>query len=170
MNKELINKQHLYSLFIDEFKLALSACIEAANNAHMAAVDDQSVAETQYDTLAIEAAYLAEGQSKRLIEIKNTLAQFEQLAQQDSSNNINTIVNAVSLGSVVEVVMQNDCQYYYFIGPCAGGKKVLIKNIEITLITPQSPLGLALMNKAIDDDFSFTITNKTHHGYISDIM
>ena len=47
--------------------------VVAANNAHQAATDDQSVAETQYDTLAIEQSYLAEGQSRRVDEIRYTI-------------------------------------------------------------------------------------------------
>ncbi|GAA5138069.1 hypothetical protein GCM10025767_19860 [Thalassotalea piscium] len=50
---------------ITYLKNELSALVNAANSARAASIDEQSVAETQYDTLAIEAGYLAEGQAKR---------------------------------------------------------------------------------------------------------
>ena len=68
-----INKQALVELIISDLQQALNQAISAANEAHAAAVDDQSVAETQYDTLAIEASYLAEGQSKRVQELQKAI-------------------------------------------------------------------------------------------------
>ena len=59
------HKLQIIDLILDDLRQAYQGAMHAADQAHSAATDDQSVAETQYDTLAIEAAYLAHGQSQR---------------------------------------------------------------------------------------------------------
>ncbi len=49
----MFNKKQLVDVIVTALKQELQQAIDAANEAHAAAVDDQSVAETQYDTLAI---------------------------------------------------------------------------------------------------------------------
>ena len=45
-----MNKEKLITNIISHLENALSIAKHAANEAHLAATDDQSVAETQYDT------------------------------------------------------------------------------------------------------------------------
>jgi transcription elongation GreA/GreB family factor len=44
--------------------------------------------------------------------------------------------------------------------PTAGGYKVMIGDNLVTLVTPQSPLGKAILNKYLDDDISYHVGNK----------
>ena len=173
------HKKEIITLILAQLASELSNCEEAANNAHKAAVDDQSVAETQYDTLAIEAAYLAEGQSRRLLEIKASVAQYQKLLQQ-LSQQICLDENSAYLcsGALIELFYQitsdkqtanQELQQYYFIGPSAGGLKVTISVGEVIVITLASPIGKAINNKTIDDDYEFQAGNKIQSGYIANI-
>ena len=76
----------------------LTLALLAADNAHKAATDDQSVAETQYDTLAIEQSYLAEGQSRRVDEIRVAIKSLQSLKFEQVSNK-----TCVMMGSLVQV-------------------------------------------------------------------
>ncbi len=157
--KELLNKiiEHLHS--------ELSSTELAAKNAHLAATDDQSVAETQYDTLAIEASYLAEGQSRRVEEIKHSLALFEQL-----SKNIPQNVTIVNIGSLVQLEQDKQANAWFYIGPAAGGFRCEIEEHTFTVITPQSPVGQALMNKEEGDEINIRIGDILTTDYINSIM
>ena len=73
----------------------LSLALMAANNAHKAATDDQSVAETQYDTLAIEQSYLAEGQSRRVDEIKYAIQRLHSFPLEALETKLKVAVGAV---------------------------------------------------------------------------
>lgn len=170
MNKKDIIQQVLQHLSKD-----LEATQLAANNAHLAAIDDQSIAETQYDTVAIEAGYLAEGQSKRVAEIKESIALFEKLHKKE----LNGFMK-VKIGALVQLekgVKNND---WLFIAPSAGGFRCEViekPNNEvinnITVITPYSPMGEALMNKEVDDEVLLLIQglNKTNDvDYIQAII
>lgn len=171
------HKKEIITLILAQLERELGSCEEAANNAHQAAVDDQSVAETQYDTLAIEAAYLAEGQSRRLLEIKASVHQYQQLLQQLSLDDA-TAYSHVSSGALINICYQvgtdeetlaSNIEQFYFIGPSAGGLKVTLSIGEVIVITLASPIGKAINKKIIDDDYEFQAGNKTQSGYIANI-
>ncbi|WP_310650227.1 hypothetical protein [Colwellia sp. MB02u-6] len=138
----------------------------AANNAHKAATDDQSVAETQYDTLAIEQSYLAEGQSRRVDEIRYAIKRLQSipLAALQKKPQIN-------IGSVVQLEKDIDKQQWFFLAPAAGGyrcKLALQSNtINIVVITPQSPIGAAMIGKVLDDEINIQIAGKNIADFIT---
>ncbi|NQZ80920.1 MAG: GreA/GreB family elongation factor [Colwellia sp.] len=151
-----MNKEKLITDILAYLNHELSATLAAAQNAHLAATDDQSVAETQYDTLAIEAGYLAEGQARRVQEIQQAVTKFKSL---DSDKN--DIDEPVKLGSLVQLENDKKDQHWFFIAPAAGGYKCKFDGQKYTVITPQSPMGKALIGKYQDDDIELIIgTNK----------
>ena len=139
--------------------------INAANQAHAAAVDDQSVAEAQYDTLAIEASYLAEGQSKRVNDYHYSINAYDQLKLALTSINNRSI----NLGTLVQLSVAQRPSDWFFIGPAAGGFKTKIAGQHITVITPNSPMGRALMGKQLDDDIEVLIGEKKIQAYVAKI-
>jgi len=153
-----MNRSPLITIILQHLKKELANCKLAANNAHLAAIDDQSVAETQYDTLAIESAYLAEGQSRRIMDFELAINQLEQLKTQLTAKD--TEVNkTIRVGSIVQLSDDYQNNNWFFIAPAAAGYKFTIKDKNFTVITPKSPMGIALMNKAIDDEIEVIIGN-----------
>ncbi|WP_448245577.1 hypothetical protein [Thalassotalea agariperforans] len=148
------DKPQILTLVLQQLTHELNNCIEAANNAHLAAVDEQSVAETQYDTLAIESAYLAEGQSRRLVELKKTIGQLKSFTFQPVD-----IEQPIKLGGLIQFE-DSPQNKWLLMSPTAGGYKVMIGDNLVTLVTPQSPLGKAILNKYLDDDISYHVGNK----------
>lgn len=59
-----MDKQQLLVQISTRLQADLEVNMEAANEAREAAIHDESVPETQYDTIGLEASYLAHGQSK----------------------------------------------------------------------------------------------------------
>ena len=156
-----IDKKQLIKIIIADLQKELTQAQQAANEAHAAAVDDQSVAETQYDTLAIEASYLAEGQSRRVQEYQLAIDNFNAIICKDYSYN-----DVVSLSALVQ--LNNDAQmnHWFFIAPAAGGFRCQLAQQHITVITPQSPMGLALLGKQQDDDIKVALGNNALNDYI----
>ncbi|MGJ8690978.1 MAG: hypothetical protein ACSHW0_00705 [Thalassotalea sp.] len=166
------HKPQIIALVIKQLEAELFNTQTSAQQAHQAAVDDQSVAETQYDTLAIEAAYLAEGHSKRIVEIKAAIAQFQhQLNAPEFTDPLlsETKHQQVKQNSLVEIINDDEQRQLLFVGVTAGGKKISLLAESITVITLASPLGKAIKNKSLDDDFSFQAGNKTRSGYIAEL-
>ena len=162
MISEEVDKKTLVTLIIKNLKQELSQAINAANEAHASATDDQSVAETQYDTLAIEASYLAEGQSRRVQELQIAISGYESLNLLTFNNN-----KEIALSALVKLSDKNQEQDWFFIGPAAGGFRCHLNNQYITVLTPKSPMGLALIGKFVDDDVEVMLGNKNLIDYIS---
>jgi len=165
MTTNKINKEDLVSLIIDELKKELNQAVSAANEAHAAAVDDQSVAETQYDTLAIEASYLAEGQSRRVQECQTAINCYQALIINDFNAN-----TAIGISALVQLAKDNQAQHWFFIGPAAGGFRCQLAQQNITVITPQSPMGLALIGKLQDDDIEVLLGSNSLTDFILQVQ
>ncbi|MDN3377570.1 MULTISPECIES: GreA/GreB family elongation factor [unclassified Pseudoalteromonas] len=152
---------------IEHLRFALEAQLAtaqaAAKTAHDAATHEENIAENKYDTLGLEAAYLAQGQAERVNDCHLSIIEFEKVFKEPSANK-------VSIGSLVCVSDEDENTKWYFIGPLSGGLSVTIKEQLIYVLTPQSPLGSLLMNKQKEDELSFTIADKTQLLFIEQIL
>lgn len=160
-----MNKKKLINNIITHLQQELTTILTAANNAHLAAIDDQSVAETQYDTLAIEASYLAEGQSRRVVEIKAAINAFTNVVLTDFSDN-----TPITTGALVQLAQDKNEQQWFFIGPAAGGYRGKVDEINFTVITTQSPMGMALIDKALGDEIEISLGGKNLSDVISAVL
>ncbi|MBA6223614.1 hypothetical protein H4J51_04420 [Colwellia sp. MB02u-18] len=161
-----MDKNSIIGQITEQLQQELVLALVAANNAHKAATDDQSVAETQYDTLAIEQSYLAEGQSRRVDEIRYAIKRLQSIplvALQKKPE--------INIGSVVQLEKDIDKQQWFFLAPAAGGYRcklaVQSNTINIVVITPQSPIGAAMMGKVLDDEISIQIAGKNIADFIT---
>ncbi len=164
MTIEKINKHDFIQIITAYLETKLSLAVNAANKAHAAAVDDESVAETQYDTLAIEASYLAEGQSRRANEYRRAINTYQSLKFIDFNQN-----SQIALTALIQLSGNSDKEHWFFLGPSAGGFCFRYKNKTITVITPQSPMGMALIGKQLDDDIEVILGAIKLEHYISQI-
>ncbi|WP_284243902.1 GreA/GreB family elongation factor [Thalassotalea insulae] len=142
-------KQQIINKVIEHLKQELTAISAAAKAAHSAAIDEQSIAETQYDTLAIEASYLAQGQSLRAQQLNQAINQIKSLSLATS--------NKVTLGSLVHLEQAEQGTQWFMILPAAPGFRCTIEQQEITVITPDSPVGKSLQGKQIDDEITLQL-------------
>jgi len=128
-------------------KIAASLCeslevlTKAAQASRAEATHESSNAENKYDTRGLEAAYLAGGQARQAKEIMESIELYQSLPARNFAAD-----EPVDLGAWVEVESDR-ARAFYFIGPKNGGLEVEWDGREITVITPQSPLGRELMGK-----------------------
>lgn len=160
----IMNKKEIIQAIIKLLEEEITDATNAAEQAHLAATDDQSIAETQYDTLAIESAYLAEGQSKRIATLKNSLQIMHKFA-----NNQLTSTNKVNIGSLVQTneIAKNT---WLFITPTCGGYHTTFKGSKITLVSANSPLGKALIGAMVDDEITYQVGNSTIEKTVTTIL
>lgn len=159
-----VDKKALVALIVKSLKQEISQAINAANEAHAAAVDDQSVAETQYDTLAIEASYLAEGQSRRVQELQEALFNYQELILIEFDEN-----KPIALSALVQLYADSKKQHWFFIGPAAGGFRCKLNEERITVITPKSPIGLVLMGQYNGEDIEVMLGDGKLTDYIANV-
>lgn len=140
-----------HTLFVELTRL-IDVAKSGVERAHETATNDANVAENKYDTLGLEASYLAHGQQERLAQCIEDNAMFDELFKQRDS-----ISEHVILSSIVTLVDDNEQIRYLLIGPSAGGLKIQLEELQVLVITPQSPIGAKLMGKEIDDEVSLNI-------------
>ena len=138
MNKSLIIEQILSVLRCD-----LAALQAAVKTAHESATHGESIAENKYDTRGLEAAYLAHGQAKRAEEIEIALRVYESISLQALAHQF----HEVGISTLVQLIDQNELTRWLWLGEDAGGLKFSFDNRDITIVTPNSPLGAALMGR-----------------------
>jgi hypothetical protein len=119
----------------------LEGYTRAAKAAQAAATDPDSKAENKYDTRNLEASYLARGVAFRVVETQAALAEWEALPPQDFSAML-----PVAVGALI-VLESAQGPAGYFMGPGGGGVSVEHEGLEITVITPASPLGKQLLKR-----------------------
>lgn len=141
MDKERILKRIIASLAAD-----LDVLARAARAAHAAATHEECVADNKYDTLGLEASYVAQGQANRAQEIKRALGAYRRLELQPFAPDA-----AIRLTALVSLEADDGSTRTVFLGPEAGGLKVAADGEEVIVITPGSPLGRALIGRRAGD-------------------
>ena len=142
-----MKKQILLAL-IEKLKAELAITLESATAAHQVATGPDSKAENKYDTRGLEASYLAEGQMKRAAEYERQLAAYQQML--DALAATATPSPAIAIGSLVEL-KQGTRRSHYYIVTGVGGLALELDGRTINVITPQSPLGDALLGAHAGD-------------------
>lgn len=133
-----MNKHTVLEKIIARLSEELALYNKVARSAHAEATHEQSKPENKYDTRGLEASYLARGQARQVAELEQSLHEFRGLLGRDF------IPTApVEIGALVELMAGKE-RNFYFIGPRSGGTEVELDGHEITVITPQSPLGAQL--------------------------
>jgi len=139
-------KQSLIDQILTQLQQALDVALLAADEAHQNATHAESAAETQYDTLGLENAYLAHGQSMRVEALQQAIISYEHLPLRTFDED-----DEIGLGALVEVESSRGDIRRFLLGPQQGGLTLSSTTGPVTLITPQTPVGQRLMGLYLDD-------------------
>ncbi|WP_397534951.1 GreA/GreB family elongation factor [Roseateles sp.] len=149
MDKLLLQQQVLERLAED-----LLQAEQAARVAHETATHEENIAENKYDTLGLEAAYLATGQARRAEAIRQAITHWRQFrpSPYDASKGI-------QLGALVSLVDSDDQQQQQllFLGPSGGSMKLLSGAQQVQVISSEAPLGKAMLGKCEGDEVSIQV-------------
>jgi len=141
-----MDKTNIIRLITVQLTRDLAVQFKAAITAHEASTDSENIPDNKYETLALEASYVAQGQANRAQEIKRALETYKQLTLQQFDD-----VSPIRLTALVSLAADDAASRTVFIGPLEGGMKVIdpLTGTEIVVITPASPLGRSLIGKTV---------------------
>jgi transcription elongation GreA/GreB family factor len=140
-------KEELLHKIITTLTADLDTLTEAAKTAHAAATHTECLPDNKYDTTGLEASYVAQGQANRAQEIRQSLECYRKLALRSFDEE-----TPIRLTALVTIEADDGSCRQVFLGPDAGGLKLAVDDAECIVITPQSPLGRALLSKTCDDE------------------
>ncbi|ELF6206322.1 GreA/GreB family elongation factor [Pseudomonas putida] len=144
-----MDKTRLLAQIVATLEHDLDVLTRAAQSAYETATAEENIAENKYDTLGLEASYLATGQARRSAEIRQALLIYQQLLLRDHDP-----ARGVQISNLVTLEDDAGGQRRLFLGPEAAGLKIGERDELVTVITPRSPLGQQLMGKRVDDEVS----------------
>jgi transcription elongation GreA/GreB family factor len=142
-----MTKQQLVATIIARLEADLALFTAAALHAHAAATHEECQPDNKYDTTALEASYIAQGQANRAQEIRQSLEAYHSLELPEFDND-----TPVRLGALVTLEDEAGEERRLFIGPQAGGMKLADPAGEIVVITPASPMGKKLLGLVAGDE------------------
>lgn len=144
MDKSLLRQQVLERLAAD-----LLQAEQAARVAHETATHEENIAENKYDTLGLEASYLATGQARRAEAIRQAMANWRQFRPRpyDASQGI-------QLGALVCLVDAEGNEQQLFLGPAGGSMKLGSGAGVVQVISSEAPLARAMLGRREGDEVS----------------
>ena len=156
-----MNKTELIQRIIDQLAYDLDILFSAAKTAHEAATHAENAPDNKYDTLALEASYVAQGQANRAQDIRKSIEIYKQLPSQAGADDTIRLTSLVTLSAADGVVK------LVFMGPVEGGLKIEHEGAEIVVITPGSPMFRELLGKSIGDAVEIEAgTNRTEYEIV----
>jgi hypothetical protein len=138
-----MNKKKLVNEIIAALARSGALLEKAARASHAEATHESSRAESKYDTRGLEAAYLAGGQARQARETLDAIQACEALELRAFGPK-----DPIGLSALVELEIDHH-RFFFFLGPKGGGIEVDHAKTEVTVITPDSPIGLNLMGKTV---------------------
>ena len=146
IEQKVMDKTDLIQLILEQLTNDLAVQYNAAITAHEASTHEENIPDNKYETLALEASYVAQGQANRAREIKLALESYKQLTFLSFDDG-----SPIRLTALVTLTGEDGATRTVFIGPQEGGMKVADRLTEIVVITPASPLGKNLIGKTVGD-------------------
>ncbi|MBD8100067.1 GreA/GreB family elongation factor [Pseudomonas fluorescens] len=158
-----MNKHAVLQLVLEKLSADLDIAQRAAQTAYETATHEENIAENKYDTLGLEASYLAAGQARRVEEIKQSLTLCQNVALRAYDDQ-----RGIEVGTLLGLQDENDRQQWLFLAPDAAGLKVDVVGQPVTVITPRSPLGKSLLGKRVDDEVEILVAGTRQHFTVTE--
>ena len=122
--------------------------LAAQETAAAGATHVEAKAESKWDTCGLEQSYLARGHAKQFEALVMQVEELRGFVPSCFSG------KAIGAGALAETEMDGET-FLFFLLHCGGGTELEVDGREITVITPESPVGAALIGKRQGDAYSF---------------
>jgi transcription elongation GreA/GreB family factor len=145
------DKHALKAALLRALEATLSRMEASANETRQGAIHEESRPENDKDTRGLEASYLARGQAQRVAELTREVDRVRRMEIRTFEGD-----SPIALSALVTLERDDGELRHVFLAP-AGGGVVLSDEPAIQAVTPETPLGRALIGKRSDDEVSLRI-------------
>ena len=143
----LPEKADVWETLLASLRASLEAMAASAESDRAGATHAENRQEGAKDMRATEQSYIARGKAMRAEELADELGRIEQLAMPRLGDD-----TPIVAGALVHLAVEDEDKLVLLL-PAAGGTKITVSEQTITVITPASPIGRALLGKRVGDDF-----------------
>jgi transcription elongation GreA/GreB family factor len=133
----------------------LARATQTQRETQQGATHEEARPENDKDTRALEASYLARGLAERVALLENAVASLAS-----AKPRVFDADSPVALFALVTLQPERGAESHYFVVPASGGVRLTQGEHSITTVTPDAPLGRALVGAYEGDE----ITVQTPQG------
>ena len=143
----VINKTTLLGEIIQKLEAEIKQLRESFEEAKLTSIEAPGRMQSRYDTMGVEAAWVADGLAKSLEEKVEGVYKLKNFRMPEDPER-------VSIGCLVGIGPDNgDVESIYWILPACGGITIPIdNNLTLQTVMPQAPVARALIGKSLDDE------------------
>lgn len=140
-----MEKSSLIRSIIERLETDLAQATDAALESAESATHEEARAESKYDTRGLETSYLASGQARHALELKEHLEAIRNFTPPSFES-----ASPVALGAIVTTLSSHGRERF-FLAPGLGGIELATEQGSLTVITSKSPIGKELIGKRTGD-------------------
>ncbi len=141
-----MDKTRILKAVIVELEEELRRQLKGQESAAEGATHAEARAETKWDTCGLEQSYLARGLARQVEMLAQQVEELRAFSPPDF------LGKAIGVGALVET----DAALFFLLNG-GGGTEVEVDGREVTVITPESPVGAALLDKKQGEVYSFRV-------------
>jgi transcription elongation GreA/GreB family factor len=141
-----MDKPAILQAIIEQLRADFEHRQNVSRKTRAAGSDSESKAENKYDTLSTEENYLADGLARQALAAAQAAKALETLTLEDFGP-----TDPIDLGALVRVEFPDRTREWFLLAPAAGGTEVEHAGETIVVLTPESPLGMALIGRVAGD-------------------
>jgi transcription elongation GreA/GreB family factor len=145
----MIEKEKVFEQLRALVTTDLARATQTQRETQEAATHEEARPENDKDTRALEASYLARGLAERVAVLENAAATLARAKLRVFGPD-----KPAALFALVTLQPEQGPESHYFIVPAAGGMRLQIDAETITTVTPDAPLGRALVGASEGDEIS----------------
>lgn len=149
--RALPEKAKVREALLGEMQAALAAMARSAKDAAEGATHVENRSEGDKDMRATEESYVARGKAMRTEELADELARLSAGVWRGYGED-----DAIGPGALVRVVV-DEAPRVFLVSAQGGGRALVVEGVEITVVTPATPVGHALVGKRVGDDFELAV-------------
>jgi transcription elongation GreA/GreB family factor len=149
-----VRKLALVQKLIESLRAEHEAAARLARETAEAANHPEARPENDKDTRKLELSYLAQGQTERARELESAIAVLTARPPRAFAPD-----EAIALGALVEVESTDKVESF-LICSSGGGMSVDDEQGTVRVVTPEAPLGRALLGKTAGDEIELTVAGR----------
>ncbi len=158
-----LDKRALLRAIDEQLTTELDAAAARARATAASATHEESRAESDKDTRAIEESYLARGQAQRVADLETDRGRLRStgLGAFDGG--------PIAVGALVRLEDDDGDDRVVFLVGAGGGRRVELDGVSVQLVTPHAPLGAALIGREVDDEIDLSLRGRLRALCVVDV-
>jgi hypothetical protein len=150
-----MDKAALIQALCDLLEEEIARAAETAERAREGAVHEEARPENDKDTRALESSYLARGQAQRVVDLQVALKQVRFMEVRSFGPD-----DAIAISALCQLESDTETRWI-FLTPAAGGRRLQLAAAAVDVLTPEAPLGRALIGRCQADDIILRAVGKS---------